>query len=152
MEDNQEFIPPTDATAVESAVEYVQFIPPTDATAVEEITDPDVKKKEQTKPTQAAPLPGLGGVSEEPTPSPSVGQGVLRNVDQTQPRGEAFISRASDLTRTDVREPQVDGEELPTGPTGPTGAIGAMQPQEFEGIAVTPTGAAIDLGEQYREE
>jgi hypothetical protein len=70
-----------------------------------------VKKKEQTKPTQAAPLPGLGGVSEEPTPSPSVGQGVLRNVDQTQPRGEAFISRASDLTRTDVREPQVDGED-----------------------------------------
>ena len=45
MEDNQEFIPPTDATAVESAVEDVQFIPPTDATAVEEITDPDVKKK-----------------------------------------------------------------------------------------------------------
>jgi hypothetical protein len=40
----------------------------------------------------------------------------------------------------------------PTGPTGATGAIGAMQPQEFEGIAVTPTGAAIDLGEQYREE
>jgi len=46
---------------------------------------PDVKKKEQTEPTQAvqtqqaaptqaAPLPGLGGVSEEPTPSPSVGQ------------------------------------------------------------------------------
>ena len=113
---------------------------------------PDVKKKEQTEPTQAAPLPGLGGVSEEPTPSPSVGQGVLRDVDRTKPRGEAFISRASDLTRTNVREPQVDGEELPTGPTGPTGAIGAMQPREFEGIAVTPTGAAIDLGEQYREE
>ena len=34
-----------------------------------------VKKKEQTEPTQAAPLPGLGGVSEEPTPSPSVGIG-----------------------------------------------------------------------------
>lgn len=49
-------------------------------------TVPDVKKKEQTEPTQAAPLPGLGGVSEEPTPSPSVGQGVLRDVDQTQPK------------------------------------------------------------------
>jgi hypothetical protein len=61
---------------------------------------PDVKKKEQTKPTQAAPLPGLGGVSEEPTPSPSVGQGVLRNVDQTQiPIGEEFIAGVSDLTR-----------------------------------------------------
>lgn len=34
-----------------------------------------VKKKEQTEPTQAAPLLGLGGVSEEPTPSPSVGIG-----------------------------------------------------------------------------
>ena len=78
MEDNQEFIPPTDATAVESAVEDVQFIPPTDATAVEEITDPDVKKKEPTEPTQDAPLPGLGGVSEEPTPSPSVGQLDIR--------------------------------------------------------------------------
>jgi len=49
-------------------------------------TTPDVKKKEQTEPVQAAPLPGLGGSSEEPTPSPSVGQGVLRDVDQTQPK------------------------------------------------------------------
>jgi len=57
---------------------------------------PDVKKKEQTKPTQAAPLPGLGGVSEEPTPSPSVGQGVLRDVDQTQPTGEEFVSQVSE--------------------------------------------------------
>jgi len=71
-----------------------------------------VKKKEQTEPTQAAPLPGLGGVSEEPTPSPSVGQGVLRGVDQTQPTGEEFITGVSDLTRTDVGEPQVDGQEL----------------------------------------
>jgi hypothetical protein len=76
------------------------------------LSDGKLKKKEQTEPTRNAPLPGLGGVSEEPTPSPSVGQGVLRNVDQTQPRGEAFISRASDLTRTDVREPKVDGQEL----------------------------------------
>ena len=70
------------------------------------LSDGKLKKKESTEPTQPvqeAPLQGLGGVSEEPTPSPSVGQGVLRNVDQTQPRGEAFISRASDLTRTDVR-------------------------------------------------
>ena len=81
-----------------------------------------VKKKEQTEPTQAvqtqqkaptqaAPLPGLGGVSEEPTPSPSVGQGVLRDVDQTQPRGEAFIQGASDLTRKDVRK-YTDPSEL----------------------------------------
>jgi SHS2 domain-containing protein len=74
-----QFIPPTDATAVESAVEDVQFIPPTDATAVEEITDPDVKKKESAEPTVSTngskdlqatqelpsipsqPLAGLGG-------------------------------------------------------------------------------------------
>jgi SHS2 domain-containing protein len=99
MEDNQEFIPPTDATAVEAAVEDVQFIPPTDATAVEETTDPDVKKKGQTEPTQDAPLQGLGGSSEESTQSPSVGQGVLRDVGQTQPTGEEFISQASDPTR-----------------------------------------------------
>ena len=54
------------------------------------LSDGNLKKKEQTEPTQAvqtqqaaptqaAPLPGLGGVSEEPTPSPSVGQGVLRD-------------------------------------------------------------------------
>jgi SHS2 domain-containing protein len=53
----------------------------------------------EKKPTQAAPLEGLGGVSEEPTPSPSVGRGVLRNVGQTQPTGEEFISQASDPTR-----------------------------------------------------
>jgi hypothetical protein len=93
-----------------------------------------------------------GSWKENQSPTPSVGQGVLRNVDQTQPRGEAFISRASDLTRTDVREPKVNGEELPTGPAGPTGATGAIQPVEFEGVAVTPTGAAVDLGAQYREE
>jgi len=129
---------------------------------------PDVKKKEQTEPTQAvqtqqaaptqvAPLPGLGGVSEEPTPSPSVGQGVLRDVDRNQPRGEAFISQASDLTRTDVREPQVDGEELPTGPTGPTGATGAdgqgdIVPDidyETMGIGETPTGAPISMDDPY---
>ena len=68
---------------------------------------PDVKKKEQTEPVQEAPLPGLGGVSEEPTPSPSVGQGVLRDVDRTQQRGEAFIQGVSDLTRTDAIEPEV---------------------------------------------
>ena len=60
---------------------------------------PDVKKKGQTEPTQDAPLQGLGGSSEEPTPSPSVGQGVLRDVGQTQPTGEEFISQASDPTR-----------------------------------------------------
>jgi hypothetical protein len=38
------------------------------------LSDGKLKKKEQTKPTRNAPLPGLGGVSEEPTPSPSVGQ------------------------------------------------------------------------------
>jgi hypothetical protein len=81
------------------------------------LSDGKLKKKESTEPTQPvqeAPLQGLGGVSEEPLRSPSVGQGVLRDVDQTQPRGEAFISRASDLTRTDVREPKVDGEKKPT--------------------------------------
>jgi SHS2 domain-containing protein len=62
-------------------------------------TDPDVKKKGQTEPTQDAPLQGLGGVSEESTPPPSVGQGVLRDVEQTQPTGEEFISQASDPTR-----------------------------------------------------
>jgi len=113
-----------------------------------------VKKKEQTKPTQAAPLPGLGGVSEEPTPSPSVGQGVLRDADQTQTRGEAFISQASDLTRTDVGEPQVDGKELPTGPTGPTGADGQgdIVPDidyETMGIGETPTGAPISMDDPY---
>ena len=126
-----------------------------------------VKKKEQTEPTQtvqtqqaptqAAPLPGLGGVSEEPTPSPSVGQGVLRDVDQTQPRGEAFIQGASDLTRTDVKQPQVDGEELPTGSTGPTGATGAdgqgdIVPDidyETMGIGETPTGAPISMDDPY---
>jgi hypothetical protein len=90
-------------------------------------------------------------------PSPSVGQGVLRNVDQTQPRGEAFISRASDLTRTDVREPQVDGEELPTGPAGPTGPTGAdgqgdIVPEidyETMGIGETPTGAPISMDDPY---
>jgi len=64
----------------------------------------DVKKKEQTEPTQAvqtqqaaptqaAPLPGLGGVSEEPTPSPSVGQldvrtgtGALASIQPTPER------------------------------------------------------------------
>ena len=118
-----------------------------------EIT-PDVKKKEQTAPTQAAPLPGLGGVSEEPTPSPSVGQGVLRDVDQTQPRGEAFISRASDLARKDVRQPRVDGEELPTGPTGATGADGQgdiVPDMDYEtmGIGETPTGAPISMDDPY---
>ena len=93
-----------------------------------------------------------GSWKENQSPTPSVGQGVLRNVDRTQPRGEAFIQGVSDLTRTDVREPKVSGEELPTGPTGPTGATGAIQPVEFEGVAVTPTGAAVDLGAQYREE
>jgi hypothetical protein len=93
-----------------------------------------------------------GSWKENKSPTPSVGQGVLRNVDRTQPRGEAFIQGVSDLTRTDVREPKVSGEELPTGPTGPTGATGAIQPVEFEGVAVTPTGAAVDLGAQYREE
>ena len=38
----------------------------------------------EKKPTQAAPLEGLGGVSEQATASPSVGQGVLKDVDQTQ--------------------------------------------------------------------
>jgi hypothetical protein len=87
------------------------------------VSEEDVKKKEQPEPTQTvqaqqtepvqeAPLPGLGGVSEEPTPSPSVGQGVLRDVDQTQSTGEEFITGVSDLTRTDVREPQVDNQEL----------------------------------------
>jgi hypothetical protein len=57
---------------------------------------PDVKKKEQTEPTRNAPLLGLGGVSEEPSPSPSVGQGVFRYADQTQPAGERFISQVSE--------------------------------------------------------
>ena len=53
----------------------------------------DVKKKEQTEPTQAAPLLGLGGVSEEPTLSPSVGQldirtgtGALASIEPTPER------------------------------------------------------------------
>jgi hypothetical protein len=71
------------------------------------LSDGKLKKKEQTEPTQDAPLPGLGGVSEEPTPSPSVGQGVLRDVDQTQPTGEGVIAGVSDLTRTDAIEPDV---------------------------------------------
>ena len=55
-----------------------------------------IKKKDSTQPvqtqpvqtqpaqTQDAPLLGLGAVSEQATVSPSVGQGVLKDVDQTQ--------------------------------------------------------------------
>jgi len=83
MENNQEIPLPKGYTQV-SKEESVPL--PKGYTEVLDETTPDVKKKEQTKPTQAAPLPGLGGVSEEPTPSPSVGQGVLRNVDRNQPK------------------------------------------------------------------
>ena len=71
-----------------------------------------VKKKEQTKPTQPtqdAPLQGLGGVSEEPTPSPSVGQGPLRYAAQTQPTGEEFISGLTE-TATDRTSNLTDPE------------------------------------------
>jgi hypothetical protein len=70
MENNQEIPLPKGYTQV-SNEESVPL--PKGYTEVLDETVPDVKKKEQTKPTQAAPLPGLGGVSEQPTPSPSVG-------------------------------------------------------------------------------
>jgi len=59
---------------------------------------PDVKKKESTEPTQDAPLQGLGGVSEEPTPPSSAGQGFLRYAAQTQPTrvsgaGGTFVTK-----------------------------------------------------------
>jgi len=106
---------------VENSADFIKDFP--NAT----LTFGDVKKKESTEPTQDAPLQGLGGVSEEPTPSPSVGQGVLRDVDQTQPTGEEFITQVSEgvldqepveegatLTPTsEITEPIIDEDLVP---------------------------------------
>jgi hypothetical protein len=74
------------------------------------LSDGNLKKKEQTKPTQAAPLPGLGGVSEEPTQSPSVGQGVLRDVGQPQPAGDGGFLGESYLKES-LQNPLLKSQE-----------------------------------------
>ncbi len=103
----------------------------------QEVT-PDVKKKEQTEPTQTP-----NQVLPDVPPTPTFEVASMEEDSVSESPTQVGVSAS---TRTDEIEPQQDGVTLPTGPTG------AMQPQEFEGIAVTPTGASIDLGAQYREE
>ena len=103
----------------------------------------DVKKKEQTEPTQAVPLPGLGGVSEEPTPSPSVGQldirtgtGALASIEPTPERKELsdYEKNQKAISEIDKRISTGDMSKLPIKERMLFGGIESKISEDIDGL------------------